>query len=114
MTLFSIDNVTGVTTSRLTSPTLPAGVSPVFLFGKSADAPVCSFSAGSGRLAVLFADVDPHAKYAYLANTDVYAMVLDTRVPKWIGAAEIKAPLGRPPSGARWRAVSPSISFVDS
>ena len=64
---------------------------------------------------MLFAVIDPAAKYGYLANELVYANVLDTRLPHWLGIRPIHVPLGDPPIPTQaWRAVNPSLSFVDS
>ena len=113
-----IDPATGKLTERLRLPPLPPStsvVTPVFPNGESARAPVCSFSSGSGQLVVLFAALDPRAKFGYLANELIYANVLETRDARWGGMRAIYVPLGDPPSSAQtWRAVNPSLSFVDS
>ena len=118
LTLVSIDTATGNVTARLTLPPLPTShpaIAPVFSDGDPARAPVCSFSSGSGQHVMLFAAKDSAAKYRYLANELVYANVLDTRNLRWLGMRAIYVPLGDPPSPSQaWRAVNPSLSFVDS
>jgi hypothetical protein len=116
LNLVSINTKTGKLTTRLQlPPSFPAY--PFFhLDAKpSLFPPVCSFSESTGQLAFLHVDADPGALPAF-ANRAMYVSTMDTRRPsapsvptKVLFPFESSAPIGN----RTWRAISPSISFVN-